>query len=441
MVEKSIGWGGIVRLSLVQVAIGAVIVLMTSTLNRVMIVELSLAAAIPGLLVGLHFAVQLLRPQMGWGSDRAGRRTPWIVAGMVILALSAVAASGAVAWMELNRTVGLVAAVFAFTMIGVGVSASSTPFLALLAERVDDRRRASAAAIAWIMMIMGIVATAGIGGAFLDPYTPQRLVMVTAVVAGIAVLLTLVGVWHSEPPMRARQVAAESSMGVSFRQAFAEVWGEPEARRFALFIFVSMMAYSAQDLILEPFAGSVFGLTPGESTQIAGMQHGGVLLGMALTAVGAARWGTLQRWSAAGCVASAVGLVLLAATAFMGSATELRMAVFGLGLANGVYAVGAIGAMMGFMNRGRVGKAGLRMGFWGAAQAMAYGLGGFLGAASSDVARWITASPASGYSAVFVMEAVLFVVASGLVLRSYAPSRGRDVSFASDGATAIAAIR
>ena len=46
-----------------------------------------------------------------------------------------------------------------------------------------------------------------------------------------------------------------------------------------------MLAYSAQDLILEPFAGSVFGLTPGQSTKLAGVQHGGVLLGMLVVGV------------------------------------------------------------------------------------------------------------------------------------------------------------
>ena len=68
----------------------------------------------------------------------------------------------------------------------------------------------------------------------------------------------------------------------SFVQGLSDVWAEPNARRFAVFIFVSMLAYSAQDLILEPFAGAVFGMTPGETTQLSGVQHGGSLIGMIL---------------------------------------------------------------------------------------------------------------------------------------------------------------
>ena len=94
-----LGWSGIVRLGLVQACLGAIVVLTTSTLNRVMVVELALPALLPGLLVGIHYAVQATRPRMGWGSDRGGRRTPWIVGGMAVLAVGGVLAALAVGWM------------------------------------------------------------------------------------------------------------------------------------------------------------------------------------------------------------------------------------------------------------------------------------------------------------------------------------------------------
>ena len=60
-----LGWLGIVRLGLVQTALGAIVVLTTSTLNRVMVVELALPAILPGALVAMHYAVQILRPRLG----------------------------------------------------------------------------------------------------------------------------------------------------------------------------------------------------------------------------------------------------------------------------------------------------------------------------------------------------------------------------------------
>ena len=82
-----LGWFGIVRLGLVQTSLGAIVVLTTSTLNRVMVVELALPAMLPGALVALHYAVQVMRPRWGHGSDLGRRRTPWIVGGMAVLAL------------------------------------------------------------------------------------------------------------------------------------------------------------------------------------------------------------------------------------------------------------------------------------------------------------------------------------------------------------------
>lgn len=426
-VQRGLSWPSIARLGLVQAAIGAVIVLMTSTLNRVMIVELALAAVIPGGLVGLHFGVQLMRPHMGFGSDRGKSRIPWIIGGMGLTALSGIAAAVATVWMGTDRLAGLTLAVVSFFMLGVGVSAGSTPYLAYMAERVDEQRMAGAAAMTWILMIAGIIVTASVAGSLLDPYTPLRLVQVTAGVGGAAFVLTLlalVGRGNEEPIHMRRQAGDEDSFKVVWRA----MWGDPQSRAFATFIFVSMLAYSAQDIILEPFAGAVFGMTPGESTRIAGLQHGGVLIGMILGAIGAARFGTLVGWAAAGCVASAAALVSLVLMPAAGSVAGLKISVFALGFANGIFAVAAIGSMMGLTIRGRAGGAGMRMGFWGAAQAIAYGLGGMVGAAGSDIARSALGSPAAGYAAVFSLEAMLFVVAAILVstrVRGSAP-RGLD---------------
>lgn len=422
-----LSWPSIARLGLVQVAIGAVVVLMTSTLNRVMVVELGLAAAVPGALVGLHFFVQLLRPRMGFGSDRHGRRIPWIVAGMVVVALSGIGAAAATAIAATDRTLGLAIAVGAFALLGLGVSASSTPFLAYLAERVDADRLPGAAALTWIMMIAGIIVSATVVGGLLDPYSHDRLVAVTAGVGGVAVALVLLAlVGRDDGPVRLESSAeppSGSGREVGFREAAATMWAEPDSRLFATFIFFSMLAYSAQDIILEPFAGVVFGMTPGESTRIAGLQHGGVLIGMLFGAVAASRALDLRQWSAIGCLTSAVALVALIASANLASIPFMKSSVFGLGFANGVFAVAAIGAMMGISTRGS-GGAGLRMGFWGASQALAYGMGGFLGAAASDLGRSVLGGPQAGYIVVFAAEACLFVVSAALVVRVRSLSRG-----------------
>jgi BCD family chlorophyll transporter-like MFS transporter len=404
----------------VQACLGAIVVMTTSTLNRVMVVELALPALLPGLLVALHYLVQVVRPRMGYDSDMGGRRTPWIVGGMAVLAIGGALAALATAWMGSDRVAGIALAVLAFTLIGVGVSASGTSLLVLLASRVDAPRRAGAATLVWLMMIVGFAVTAGVAGKLLDPYSPQRLVAVTAAVSVAAMAITLLATWRLEGAAGSAPIAVPvTDRKPSFREALVQVWAEPVARRFTVFVFISMFAYSAQDLILEPFAGSVFGFTPGESTSLAGVQHGGVLLGMLAAALAGRgrRFGSLRAWQIGGCLMSALMLMGLAAAAYVGPAWPFKATVFALGVANGAFSIAAIASMMRLASEGRHAREGVRMGLWGAAQAVAFGMGGLVGTGASDLARWLIGTPAMAYASVFAFEAALFVVAAVLAAR------------------------
>ncbi len=416
-----LSWAGIFRVGLVQTALGAIVVLTTSALNRVMVVELALPATLPGVLVGIHYALQMLRPRWGYGSDVGGRRTPWILGGMAVLALGGVLAAAGTALMGKAFLPGLALAVLAFLMIGLGVGAAGTSLLVLLAARVDERRRAAAASIVWIMMIAGFILTTAIGGRLLDPYSPERLVAVSAGVSLIAMLVSAFGVIGIEGPSPAR-ASAEPAQRPPFRQAVAEVWAEPEARRFTVFIFLSMLAYSAQDLVLEPFAGTVFGRTLGESTQLSSLQNGGTLAGMLLVAIIGSAFGgrfarTLRAWTIGGCLFAAAILVLLALGPLFGASFPLGLAFFALGLGNGTFAAAAIASMMKMVGEGREKREGTRMGLWGAAQAVAFGIGGLAGAAAVDLARIAVGTPHVAYAAVFVTDALIFLLAAALAAR------------------------
>ena len=429
------GWASIARLGLVQMALGAIVVLTTSTLNRIMVVELALPALLPGVLVALHYAVQLARPRMGFGSDVGGRRTPWIVGGMLVLASGGVLAAVATVWMASHPAAGAVLALAAFAMVGLGVSAAGTSLLVLLAKRVPEGRRAGAATLVWMMMIAGFALTAGLAGHWLDPYSPTRLILVSSGVSLLALLLALVALRGLEGNVTsggARDPATQEKP--RFRQALAQVWSEPVARRFTIFVFVSMLAYSAQDLILEPFAGTVFGYTPGESTQLSGLQHGGVLAGMLLVAMAGAigarcrhhvllrHVGSLRGWTIGGCLASALALLALMFAGLQGTGWPLNATVFALGVANGAFSIGAIGSMMRLAAEGRRAREGVRMGLWGAAQAVAFGLGGLVGTGASDLARWLITSPGVAYAMVFALQALAFLLSAVLAWRLAAPA-------------------
>ena len=439
---RPLGWFGIGRLGLVQAALGAVVVLATSTLNRVMVVELALPAILPGALVALHYGVQVLRPRMGYGSDMGGRRTPWILGGMAALAIGGLGAASGTALMASQFVPGLLLAVASFVLVGLGVGAAGTSVLTLMAARTDARRRGAAATILWLLMIVGIVVTSATASTLLDPFSPGRLVAVTAGVAGFAFVLAVVAVWGVEgaaEPVSARPLTPQANP--RFSQALREVWAEPQARRFSIFVFVSMLAYSAQEVVLEPFAGAVFHLTPGQTAGLTGLQHGGVLMGMACVAVcsmlaGGFRHRVMRACTVGGCVASTLAMGGMAAAALVGPAWPLHVSVAVLGAANGAFAVSAIGAMMGLASAGRESREGTRVGLWGAAQAVAFGAGGLFGTGLIDLTRLVFAAPGLSYAAVFLAQASVFLIAARLAASVFgAAVRAPRPSFAAIQAT------
>ena len=404
----TLSWTQIARMGLVQMALGAIVVLTTSTLNRLMVVEFALPAVLPGMLVGLHYGIQLSRPRWGFTSDTGGNRTRWIVGGMATLALGGFLAAFAVTLFATGYWAALVLSILAYTLIGIGVGASGTSLLALLATATAPDRRAAAATITWLMMILGIALTAGLAGSFLDPYSPSRLLTVVAVVVGAATLLTCIAIHGIE----ARVTAVRDPDPMPFREGLREIWAEPRTRNFTIFVFLSMNAYFMQELILEPFAGLVWGFTPGQSTSLSGAQNGGVFLGMLTVGIMATglKIGSLRSWIVAGCLGSAACLLAIASVAI-----TLTPLVVALGFFNGMFAVAAIGSMMALAAEGRGSREGTRMGLWGAAQALAAGFGGLTGAAAVDLMRQLQPD-ATAFGIVFAAEAALFIAAAALAL-------------------------
>ena len=418
---SGLSWLSIFRLGLVQTALGAMVVLTLSTMNRVMTIELALPAMLPGALLALHHAVQVARPKWGYDSDMGSHRTSWILGGLAVLGVGVVLAAVAIAWMGTSLIAGIALAIVAYLLVGAGVGAAGTSLLAMLAAEVAPGRRAPAATIVWLMMIAGFIITTGVAGANLDPYSPTRLIAVTAVAVCIAYLVAVVAVWGVERSATGSGQSEAEGEKPSFMDALRQVWAEPKARAFTIFVFVSMFAYGVQDLILEPFAGAVFGMTPGESTKLSGTQYSGVFVGMVVVALAAGgkerpRLGSVRLWTVIGCVMSGVALMAMAVAGYV-PGWPLKPTVLALGFWNGAFAAAAIGWMMSLAGDGRASREGMRMGLWGGAQAIGVALGSFLGTVGVDVVRFAFDSPLLSYATVFGAEGALFLVSAILATR------------------------
>jgi len=434
-------WPQIARLGLVQASLGSIVVLTTSLLNRVMVVELALPAILPGALVAIHYFIQLIRPRMGFGSDQTRRASPWIRGGILVLASGGVLAAVSTILLSNSVVLGIALATIAFLMIGIGVSSSGTALLVLLAKRVEPKKKAAAATCVWLMMIFGFAFTASVSGKFLTPFSFERLFIISSTVSVIAVVVTFLAIWGMESPVAkaqqlisgADEVETESPSKASFREAFAEVWKENRVRSFTWFVFVSMLAYSSQDLILEPFAAVAFGFSPAETTTLSGLQNGGVLVGMLTLAFVTSKaksqtLTSLSNWTIGGCIASALAMLGLVLSGPIANIIFFKATVFLLGIFNGAFSIAAIGSMMQFASVGSARREGVRMGIWGASQAMAFGLGGIIGTGLSDIARIVLGNPASAYAFVFFLEGVLFVVAAYLSYQTRSQKQTNNMS-------------
>ena len=407
-----LGWGGILRLCLVNMALGGLAALPVNLFNRLMTVELALPALLPGLLVALHYAVQLSRPVWGHRSDRGGARAPFILGGLALLGAAITLAAWGVGLAERSLPMALLVWTVAYVAIGIGVAAAGTSFLALLAAAAPGHRRGAAATFAWLFLILGAILGSVGTGAALEPYSPARLVTVVAAVAAIAVVLAAIGVLGAE-----RKVAVipppegEGALGPALRAA----WADRRTRAFTGFVFLSILAYYLSELVFEPFAGHVHGLSPEESTTLSGGKDGAALLGM-IAAGALSTFGLLglRGWAILGCGVSAAGLLAL------GAGTAILPATVILGLGNGMFVVGAVGSMMRLAAEAE-GRTGVRMGVFGAAQAIAAGLAGLVATATLDLFRLIL-DDAAAYGLLFAVEAALFVAAAAVAAQVLRPA-------------------
>ncbi|GAB5447241.1 BCD family MFS transporter [Gymnodinialimonas sp.] len=424
----TLGWGGIIRLCLTNMAIGGLAALPVNLFNRLMTVDLHWPAILPGLLVALHYGVQMTRPYWGHRSDAKGGRTPFILGGVAMTGAGLIGVAYGIAFVE-NSATALTLWIASYAAIGLGIGAAGTSFLALLATTVKDEHKGAAATIAWLGLIIGaIVVSIGAGialdnpdaavrdGITLDPYVARRLLPVVGIVALGTLALATLSTWGIE----ARLGAVPAPSQPALLPALRATWADPSARAFTGFVFLSIFAFYLSELVLEPFAGHIHGLEPGDSTKLSGAKDGASLLGMlAAGALSTLRIGSLRTWAVIGCVISAAGLIGLG----MGLALIPFTVVLGVG--NGLFVIGAIGSMMRLAAAER-GAAGTRMGVFGASQAIAAGLAGLAATGILDIARLALPMEAA-YGTVFGIEAILFLAAAlvaGRLLhtRAYQPT-------------------
>ncbi len=432
--------GQLLRLSLFQVSVGMASVLLLGTLNRVMIVELSLAATLVAAMIALPVLIAPFRALLGFRSDTyrsaiGWKRIPylwfgslWQMGGLALMPFSLLVLGGDT--VHDVPFAGEVLAALAFLMTGLGLHMTQTAGLALASDRACDETRPRVVALLYVMFLVGMGVSALILGWLLSDFTPLRLIRVVQGAALATLLLNVVALWQQEPA-RAMSAAERASPRPKFRDAWADFASGGDAGRLLAVVFLGTVAFNMQDVLLEPYGGEIMGLGVAATTWLSALWAAGALLGFGL----AARWlgGGLDpfRMAARGILIGVTAFSAVVFAAPMGSHALFFVGAFAIGLGGGLFAVSTLTAAMTLPARGIAGR-GLALGAWGAAQASAAGLSIALGGAIRDGVSHLALSgalgevlnsPALGYTTVYHLEiALLFgtlVVLGPLVRLSF----------------------
>jgi BCD family chlorophyll transporter-like MFS transporter len=425
--------GRLLRLSLFQVSVGMAIVLLIGTLNRVMIVELGVPAWLVAVMVSLPLVFAPFRAVVGFRSDThrsvlGWRRVPYLwmgtllqFGGLAIMPFALIVLSG-----DTNGPVliGQAAAALAFLLIGAGLHTTQTVGLALATDLAPRESQPKVVALLCMMLLLGMLSSALIFGALLAHFSELRLIQVVQGSAVMTMLLNGAALWKQEARNPALTAASRA------RPSFAESWREFDrggrSKRRLVALGIGTVAFSMQDILLEPYGGQVLHLTVGWTTTLSALLAVGGLGGFGLAARLLGRGADPYRLAGFGALAglAAFSAVIFAAPLQQPVLFALGTALIGFGA--GLFAHCTLTAAMAMAGTNQVG---LALGIWGAVQASAAGCavaaGGLLRDAVSAVAErgglGVTLqTPATGYVVVYTIELILLfatLVAVGPLVR------------------------
>jgi BCD family chlorophyll transporter-like MFS transporter len=418
--------GRLLRLSLFQVSVGMILVLLIGTLNRVMIVELGVPASLVGVMLSLPLLFAPFRALIGFRSDThrsalGWKRVPFIwkgtllqFGGLTIMPFALLVLAGSGHAREAPAWVGHFGAAVAFLLVGAGVHVTQTVGLALATDLAPVESQPKVVGLMYVMLLLGMVFSALIFGAALVDFSAGRLVQVIQSAALAAMVLNVIALWKQEA-RRPRRGAEAASRDPTFAESWATFSGSENAVRRLWAVGLGTMAFSMEDVLLEPYGGQILHLTVASTTKLTATLAVGGLLGFSLASRVLSRGFDPFRMASIGAVVGIPAFLCVILAAPMQSPFMFAFGTLLIGFGAGLFGHGTLTATM---NSAPADQRGLAMGAWGAVQACAAGVAIALSGLIRDVvassvgARSVAgiAGPAVGYTAVYAIEVVMLCV-------------------------------
>ena len=404
------------QLGLIHVAVAMTLVPINSTLNRVMIKELSISATIVAILASLPYLFSPIQVAIGSYSDRhpilGFRRTPYILVGLILCVLGVIVSPQVAFLMAKNFPLGLLMGLLAFGAWGMGYNLSAVSYLSLASELSGEKGRGKTIATMWFMMITSIIVTAIALSHMVDPYTPAALIRAFGYVAGSALILGLLGLLRLEPRSTPLEGGTPSET-YTIKQMSTAITANPVARTFFIYLLLLLAAILGQDVLLEPFGAQAFGMSVRETTSITSVWGTFVLL--AILIAGFLEGRISKRIVAQfGNVGALLGFVIIVISGIIVNKGIFYTGVTLLGIGTGFSTVANLSLMFDLTVPGMVG---LYIGAWGFSNALSRLTGSVLGGVVRDVVTQSTGLALSGYLVVFSIEALMLLVAAIMLYR------------------------
>tara|TARA_Y100000589_G_scaffold285599_1_gene285205 strand:+ start:912 stop:2357 length:1446 start_codon:yes stop_codon:yes gene_type:complete len=383
----------LIQLSFFQISVGIVFVLLVGTLNRVMIVELGVSSSLVAIMVAIPLVFAPFRALIGFRSDThksaiGWRRIPYLWIGSLLLfgglatmPFALILLSGDTHW---PRFFAVIATAFSFLLVGSGAQIVQTAGLALATDVVDEPLRPRVVALMYSMLLLGMIVSGAILSSLLEPFSQIKLIQVIQGVAVLTFVLNMLALWKQET--RDPNKTKKSQNHPTFTMVWNEFTSDQKVRRFFLALAIGTIAFSMQDVILEPYGGEILNMSVGETTLLTTFSSSGAFLAFGVAAWILNKSINPNRLAAFGALVGIIGFSFIVFSEPTQLISLFLVGVFIIGFGGGLFSISCLTAAMHIQSGG---FSGLVLGTWGAIQALSMGAGIALGGLLRDLTEFI----------------------------------------------------
>ena len=415
----------LLRLSLFQVSVGMALVLLIGTLNRVMIVELGVPASLVAIMVSLPLVFAPFRALIGFRSNThrselGWRRVPYIwmgtlvqFGGLAVMPFALLVLSGGGNAASAPAWIGQASAALAFLLVGAGIHITQTVGLALATDLAPQESQPKVVGLMYVMLLLGMIVSAFVFATVLEDFSPGRLIQVIQGCAIATMILNVVALWKQETRDRNRRF--QNPNQPTFKQSWDLFCKGDYAMRRLTAVGLGTMAFTMEDVLLEPYGGEILKLSVSSTTFLTATLAIGGLIGFGLASRVLSRGADPFRMASMGALLGLPAFVAVILAAPLASASLFSFGVFLIGFGGGLFGHGTLTATM---NLAPPEQRGLALGAWGAVQATGAGIAMALGGVIRDLVNYFAMNsyfgaalvdPSTGYIAVYAIEIALLI--------------------------------